>query len=84
MAFAGVYGSRRRGAPVDGQLRLELGDAPTRRDQLPVLAAGHARRTTGVDQVLPAPVVDRLVTDTEQLGESSEAPIVWNQRNYRR
>ncbi|KXK59690.1 hypothetical protein AWW66_22920 [Micromonospora rosaria] len=50
-------------ASMHGHLGLQLDDPPPSRDQLGVIGRGDTRHLTGVDQLLAAPVVDRLITD---------------------
>jgi hypothetical protein len=59
---------------VDGDLGLELGDAPTGRGQVGVLAAGPAGQLPGVDQMLTAPDIDRLLADGQVGGDLSYRP----------
>lgn len=53
---------------MDGQLRLQLGDALTGRSQLGLLGNGRTGNLPGVDAVLATPDVDRLLADAEKLG----------------
>lgn len=54
---------------MDGQLRLQLGDALTGRSQLGLLGSGRTGNLPGVDAVLATPDVDRLLADAEKLGD---------------
>jgi hypothetical protein len=54
-----------RESAVDGQFRLQLGDALAGGHQLLVIGGGHPRHLPGVDEVLTAPVVDRLIADLQ-------------------
>lgn len=67
-------GSPSRGTAVNGQLSLQLGDPPARGDQLSRIAAGDARYLPGIDEVLTAPVPDRLVAYAEELGHLGDRP----------
>lgn len=51
------------GAPVHFQFGLQLGDAPTSRDELGQVGRGDAPQLPRVDELLTTPVVDRLITD---------------------
>jgi hypothetical protein len=53
------------GPAGDGQLGFQLGDPPSCRHQLCVVACGQAGVVAGVDEVLPAPVVGGLVADLQ-------------------
>jgi hypothetical protein len=52
-----------RGPAVDRQLSFQLGDPLARRDQLRMAAADDPGQLAAVDQLLPTPVVDRLLAD---------------------
>jgi hypothetical protein len=56
---------------MDGNFGFELGDAPTGRDQFGVLAAGPAGQLPGIDQMLTAPDIDRLLADGQVDGDLS-------------
>lgn len=62
------------GAPVDGQLGLQLGDALAGRGQFGQVAAGRARQLPRIDEVLATPDIDRLVADAEELGNLGDLP----------
>jgi hypothetical protein len=50
---------------MDGQFRLQFGDAASGGHKLGLFAAGRPGQSTDVDEVLTAPDVDRLLADTE-------------------
>jgi hypothetical protein len=50
---------------MDGQLSLELPDAPLGRGQLVPLWGAQAWRQAAIDLILPPPEVDGLITDPE-------------------
>jgi hypothetical protein len=54
---------------MDRHLGLEFGDPPAGGEQLGVLAAGRPGQLTGVDELLAAPDVDRLLADVQISGE---------------
>jgi hypothetical protein len=62
-----------RGAAVDRDLGLKLGDPPTGGDELGVVGTGRAGQLTGVDQLLTPPGVDGLVADVEISGDLRDA-----------
>jgi hypothetical protein len=54
---------------MDGDLGLELADAPLGRRQLSSLGRTHARDLPSIDLLLPSPDVDRLGADAQVTGE---------------
>jgi hypothetical protein len=61
-------------AAVDRQLGLQLGDPFAGGDQLGPIGTIQARRLTGVNQMLPAPQVDRLLADLQIGGDRGDRP----------
>src|SRR5712691_3141752 len=58
---------------MDSQFSLELPNASTSRDELGALRCGQAALKSAIDSVLPAPVVHRLVADTQVAGDVLDA-----------
>jgi hypothetical protein len=60
-----------RGPPMHRQLGLQGGDPPPGDLQFGLLCGGQSRLEPLVDAVLPAPGVDRLITDAQRLATSA-------------
>lgn len=50
---------------MDSQFRFQLGDALARGHELGRLAAGDPWHLPGIDELLAAPVIDRLIAEPE-------------------
>jgi hypothetical protein len=70
------------GPAVDRQLRLQLRDPPASGSQFGVLGAAGSRQTAGVDQVLPPPDVDDLLTDPEVRRDLRDRPAGLDQIDH--
>lgn len=58
-----------RGAFGDGQFGLQLGDATSSGSEFGALGRAQARLLSGIDELLVAPVVDRMLGDIKTCGD---------------